>query len=346
MGIGLRRQLHHLSGYRSLTVKSIIEDIKSQSFKQIYLFYGPEAYLKNQYKIKLKEALAGGDDDMNFSRYTGKGISESEIIDLAETMPFLAERRVILIEGSGFFKNKADKLADYIPSMPEYAHLLFVEDEVDKRSRMYKAVKKAGRVIEFVAQDSATLGRWVLGRLNEAKKKITRADLELFFSMVGNDMSNIENELEKLICYTAEKDSVSSHDIMEIVTPQISNHIFDMIRAVTEKRQRDALLLYHDLLALKEPPLRILALLSREFNMLLQVKSMGERGYQVGEIAEKTGLRDFAVRKYQPVASRYRLVTLNKALDDCVSAECDVKTGRITDMMSVELLLIKYSKIS
>lgn len=324
-------------------MKSIIEDIKNQDYKKVYLFYGAETYLKRQYRDRICNALNPEGDTMNFSRYEGKGLNEGEIIDLAETMPFFADRRVILLEDTGFFKNKADKLADYIPELPDYLCLIFVENEVDKRSRMYKAVQKAGRVVEFPTQDGNTLTRWVLGMLKRENKKITKGDMELFFSKTGNDMGNIERELEKLLCYTMDQDVITTEDIEEVCTTQITNQIFDMVRAVTSRQQKKALDLYYDLLSLKEPPLKILALIAREFNMMMQVKTLNGEGCDVRTISSRTGLRDFAVKKYLPLIRQYSLQQLNEALTDCTSTEADVKTGRLSDVLSVELLIIKYS---
>ena len=154
-------------------MKMLAEDIKNGSFKTSYLLYGEEAYLRSQYKNKLKEALVNPDDTMNFSRFEGKGTDPAEIISLADTLPFFADRRLILIEDSGFFKNKCDELADYIPKLPDTTCLLFVETEVDKRSRLYKAVQKYGRTTEFQLQDERTLMRWILGTLKKENKKIT-----------------------------------------------------------------------------------------------------------------------------------------------------------------------------
>lgn len=166
-------------------MKSILEDIKTQNFKQAYLLYGEEAYLKHQYKNKLKNALLPEDDTMNFSRFEGKGTEIPKVIDLAETMPFFADRRVILLENTGFFKNKADALADYMGSLPDYLVLIFVEEEVDKRNRMYKAVQKQGRAVEFARQDEKTLMTWVLGMMKKEGKKITRQDMEDFLEKTG-----------------------------------------------------------------------------------------------------------------------------------------------------------------
>ena len=123
-------------------MKNLNEDIKSGRFKNVYLLYGEEAYLKKQYKDRLTKAMLPDGDTMNYAYYEGKGTNPAEIIDLAETMPFFTERRLIVVENSNFFKNAAPELADYMKNIPETTCFLFVENEVDKRGKMYKAVKE------------------------------------------------------------------------------------------------------------------------------------------------------------------------------------------------------------
>ena len=324
-------------------MKMLAEDIKNGSFKTSYLLYGEEAYLRNQYKNKLKNALVNPDDTMNFSRFEGKSIDPAEIISLADTLPFFAERRLILIEDSGFFKNKCDELADYLPSLPETTCLLFAETEVDKRNRLYKAVQKYGRVTEFQSQDERTLMRWILGTLKKENKKITEDTLRHFLERTGSDMENIHMELEKLLSYTEGRDVITSEDVEEICTMQTTGQIFEMIRAIAEKKQRLALDLYYDLLALKEPPMRILFLIARQFNQLLLVKSLAAKGMDRSSIASKAQVAPFIAGRLTTQARSFTLEQLKNAVKDCVDAEEAVKTGRMTDILSVELLIVKYS---
>ena len=321
----------------------LAEDIKNGSFKTSYLLYGEEAYLRNQYKNKLKNALVNPDDTMNFSRFEGKSIDPAEIISLADTLPFFAERRLILIEDSGFFKNKCDELADYLPSLPETTCLLFAETEVDKRNRLYKTVQKYGRVTEFQSQDERTLMRWILGTLKKENKKITEDTLRHFLERTGSDMENIHMELEKLLSYTEGRDVITSEDVEEICTMQTTGQIFEMIRAIAEKKQRLALDLYYDLLALKEPPMRILFLIARQFNQLLLVKSLAAKGMDRSSIASKAQVAPFIAGRLMTQARSFTLEQLKNAVKDCVDAEEAVKTGRMTDILSVELLIVKYS---
>lgn len=239
-------------------MKSIDEDIKTGQFQNVYLLYGEEAYLKRQYKEKLLKAMVTQGDTMNFSAYEGKDIAQGELIDLAETLPFFAERRVILVEDSGFFKNSAEELAAYIPEVAESTCFIFVESEVDKRNKLYKQVKKSGRIVCFERQNDEILMRWVGGRLKKEGKAMTRAAYQRFITKTGNDMENIDRELEKLICYCMDRDTIEEEQVEAICVEQTENKIFEMINAISEKRQKQALDLYYDLLTLKEPPMRIL----------------------------------------------------------------------------------------
>lgn len=321
----------------------LAEDIKNGSFKTSYLLYGEEAYLRSQYKNRLSAALSDPEDTMNLARFEGKGIDPAEIISLAETLPFFASRRLILIEDSGFFKNKCDELADYLPAMPDTTCLLFVETEVDKRNRLYKAVQKCGRVVEFQTQDERTLMKWILGILKKEGRKITEATLQLFLERTGVDMENISMELEKLLSYTDGRDVITSRDVEDICTMQTTGQIFEMIRAIAEKNQRQALTLYYDLLALKEPPMRILFLIARQFNQLLLVKSLAAKGMDRASIASKAQIAPFIAGRCMTQARGFTLDQLKEAVKDCVDAEEAVKTGRMNDVLSVELLIVKYS---
>ncbi len=325
-------------------MRTIDEDIKTGQLKQIYLLYGAEAYLKKQYRDKLKNAMAAPDDNMNFTAFEGKDINAKEVIDLAETMPFFAERRVILIENSGFFKNSAEEMAEYLKQVAPATHFIFVEEEVDKRSKMYKAVKNAGKIVEFATQGEELLTRWILGRLKREGKNITGNVMKLFLSKTGSDMSNIDKELEKLICYTMEKDVIETSDVEAVVTEQISNKIFDMVNAVAEHDQRKALDYYYDLLALKEPPMRIMFLITRQFQILFHVKDMTMKRLDQHTIAQKAGIPDFAVRRNQAQARGFSLEQLEQALRDGAAYEEAVKTGKMNDQMAVELFLLTYSR--
>ena len=323
-------------------MKSIDEDIKSGQFQNVYVLYGSEDYLKQQYKQRLKQALISPDDTMNFAVREGAHINPLELIDLAETMPFFADRRLILVENSGFFESSCEDLAAYLPQMPATTVMLFVEPKVDKRGKMYKAASKTGRVIEFGEQKEELLTRWILGRLKKEQKKITQPVLQLFLSKTGTDMNVIDRELEKLLCYTLEKEVIEQGDVQAVCTEQVSNQIFEMIGALGRRDRRQALSLYYDLLALKEPPMRILYLIGRQFRILLDLKTMNRAGLDAKTMASKAGIPPFAVKRSLGQAAAFTEAELRMALSDSAGLETDCKTGKMADRIAVEMLIIQY----
>ena len=208
---------------------------------------------------------------------------------------------------------------------------------------MYKAVKACGRITEFARQTEKTLTIWIMGMLKKSGKKMSQGNLNLFLSKTGIDMGNIQMEMEKLLCYTEGRDVITEKDIEAVCTTQTTNRIFDMIRAVTEKNQKHALDLYYDLLALKEPPMRILALLAKQYRQMYQAREFAAAGLGQTEIASKLGVPSFAVRNITACARSYTIEELEQAVKDFVDAEEAVKTGRLGDKLSVELMIIKYS---
>lgn len=325
-------------------MKSLNEDLKTGQFKQIYLLYGQEDYLKKQYKERFIKAMVPEGDTMNYSCYEGKKTDVKEIIDLAETLPFFSERRLIVFEDTGFFKTGGNDLADYISGgIPQTTYFIFVENEVDKRSRMYKAVKAKGHIVELGAQDENTLRKWVSGLVRKEKKEMSQPDIAYFLNKVGTDMENITKELEKLFCYCLDREVVTRKDVDAVCVTQITNHIFDMVNAVAAKDQRKALDLYYDLLALKESPMRILALMSKEYRDLFHVKELSRQGYGRKDIASKAGLHPFVAGKYMDLAKKFQPGELRKVMEESADLEQRVKTGFMSDSLSVELFIVKQS---
>lgn len=321
-------------------MKQINEDIRQENFKQVYLLYGEERYLRRQYRDRLQKALCSEGDSMNTHFYDGKNISVGEIIDLAETLPFLAPRRVIFINDSKLFKTGGEKMAEYLASPNETTFFVFTESEVDKRSKLYKTVQSRGYATEFTVQNENTLMRWAAGILSRDQKKITENTLRLLLSKTGSDMENIQMELEKLTCYCLNREVITDQDVEAVCATRISSHIFDMIDAIAGRQQKRALELYYDLLALKEPPMRILFLIARQCNMLLQTKELKSKGYDNRTVASKLGTAPFMAGKYLTQASRFKTSVLRSAVSQCVEMEEAVKTGRMNDVMSVEILIL------
>ncbi len=339
-------------------MKRILSDIKSGNFQRVYLLYGPEAYLRLSYAGRLCEAILPASDTLNYARFDGAKADETAMIDFAETMPFLADRRLVRVQESGLFKRAAERLPDYLSKIPEYSVIVFVESEIDKRNRLYKAVTTCGYAAEFPIQDERTLLRWGAGLLARAGIRIREEDMRFLLQRTGTDMSRLASEIDKLIHYLrgreldehwpeeAEPDTelaVTRADIARVTTVLLEDHIFDMLRAVTSRETDRALALYAELLALKEAPIRILVMLEREFNRLLFVKDLSERRASAAEIEKETGIRSFAISRYQDQLRGVSRGSLLKAVRLLADTDERIKSGRLGDRVGVELALVALS---
>ena len=321
-------------------METLNQDIKLGDFKRFYLLFGEEEFLKQSYKKRLRQAVAG-DDTMNYNYFEGKGLDVQELISLANTMPFFSDRRLILVEDSGCFKAASDELMEALPDIPDTTCMVFVESAVDKRNRLYKKVKELGSAVELKRQSASQLAVWAGRILAQNGRKITSSDMNLFLERTGDDMETIRTELEKLISYTMGQEIVAREDIEAVTTVQVTNKIFDMVAAIVAGKTKTAMDRYEDLLTLKEPPMRILFLIARQFNQILLVKEMMASGNDKSAIASKLKIPPFAAAKLMPQARNFTKEQLAGCVEACVEAEEAVKTGRLGDRLAVELLIMR-----
>lgn len=325
-------------------MKTIDMDIKNGQLKHVYLLYGEERYLVRQYRDKLKNAIVPVDDGLNITSYEGADVDVEQLIIMARTMPFFAERRLFLLQDSRLFKKNTDVLAEYFEHISETAYFIFVEEEVDEKTKIFKAAKKFGSAVKFTTPKEEVLQRWIIGRIAKEGKDITQAAYRSFIEKTGTDMENIEKELEKLICYTMDKKAIEISDVDTITTEQISSKIYELVNIISSHKQKEALDMFYDLLAQREKPSRILYSLTKHFDTLLAIKLMSSQGFHTKEMEERIGLKDWMIRKYQGQARAFSIETLKKAVQDGVKYETSIKSGYIEEQLAVELFIIEYSK--
>ena len=326
--------------------KLLNQEIKEGRFHRAYMLCGEQAYLRLQNRDRLRAALLGDGDEMNVSVFKGMDVTAREVTDLAPTLPFFADRRVIILENTVFFSKKAsvesDALAASIAGLPETTSLIFVEENPDKRKKLYKAIQKNGFVLNCEGLSPAMLGRWTGGLFKKAGLSIDPPTLNLFLETVGEDMMNIVSESDKLIAYCLGRDRVTAEDIGAVCSPQLRDRIFEMITAVSRRQKDKALAVYMDLLGLRTPSQVILTLLQREYSRLLQVKELRTARVPEAEMASRTGISLWIIKKnYLPVIGNMDGRRLSRALQLCLQADQDYKSGKIDAGIAVEMTVVR-----
>ena len=364
-------------------MERINQDIKTGQFSRLYLIYGDDEYYRTFARNKLKNALISDDDLMNLTEFTGKEIDVNSIIDTARTIPFLSERRVVIVTGSELFNPKGRKssededesdddskkqdedakkvsgskkekeygLAEFMADIPETTVLIFCEENVKKNIKLYKAAEKNGCVICFEQikendpKGMDKLKRMVLAKLAKDNKSITYRAMDLLLERTGTDIRHVFLELDKLLAYTLNRDSITDEDVRALIPERIEDRIFDMIEYISTFQQGKALDLYYDLLRKKESPVKILSLIERHYNQLYIVKELSATGMGSIDILKRASIapREFLYKKYMDLARRYSIKDLRNAMEMCLEYDKAFKSGKIKDNIAVEMVIVAMS---
>lgn len=326
-------------------MQNLNKQLREGVFSGVYLLYGEEEYLIRYYRDKLVQAILGEspDGNINYHYFEGSAATENAIMAQSQLMPFFSDSMLILVENSGLFKRSND-LASAFQEMPESTKIIFVEQNIDKRNALYKYVKANGTISELQYRKDTELVGWVASYLKQSDCLITGRAAKLLISKAGVDMQQLTNELEKLIAYVGDSKKIDIEQVEAVCTTQLANRIFVMMDNIVSGRSKEALLLYKDLLALKESPLAIMSLLTRHYNILMQIKEMSNE--TDANIAKALSVPSFAVRKYKAQAGVYNKRQIKSIVYECIDTEEAIKEGRIAPQIGIELLIIKFSNIA
>ncbi len=325
-------------------MKILNNHIQTGTFSGYYLLYGEEEYLKRYYKDRLTAGILKGstDGNINYRYYAGDSADEDIIAEQAKLAPFFADSFLIVVEDSGLFK-RAGSLDKKLEKKADSTIIIFVESEIDKRNSLFKFIKATGTVCEINHKSDADLIPWIASYLKKHDCMITGRAAKLIIAKAGTDMQMLINEMDKLIAYAGEKKQIDTEEVENICTSLLSNRIFTMMDYIVSGKQKEALLLYKDLVAMKESPLSILFLLTRHYNILMNIKELA--GDSDAVIAKTLSVPAFSVKKYKSQASAYTKKQLYDILNECVSTEESIKCGTLAPQIGTEMQIIKLSSL-
>lgn len=336
-----------------MSYMEIFKDIKKNKFSSVYLFSGEEEYVKQEALEQLIDAIVAPTfRDMNHQTMDGSEVKVDEIINACETLPFMADRRVVIVRDSVFFtkkKNGGDsysaqdekRMKEYIGNIPKTSHLVFyVRNGIDKRSALYRAIKKHGCAVDFSRLKDHDIKRWVTRELSVQGKTITSAALEQFVHLTGGNLEDVKNELSKLIAFTYESDTITEEDVLSTITPTLEYSIFQLVEAIGNKNADNALKLLYEMLDRGEVFYSILPMIGRQIRLILMCKHYNIKGYTNSQIAKTLKIHPYGVGKYISQGRNFTEAELTAALSDCLQLDHSIKQGKIDGRLGLEMLII------
>lgn len=339
-----------------MSVDLLKEDIKNKKIRNIYLFYGVEEYLKKYYTDTIEKILVNEDmKTLNVITLEGK-IEDRKVIEACETMPVFSERKVVVVKNSGFFKSKKKsgeqvreetpqnkELETYLRNIPDHVCLIFYETEINKNLKILNVIKNNGLIVEFPFQKPADLVKWVVKVFRSYGKDIGNIAASRLVDSCEQAMNDILNEIEKVVLYIGDRTKVTENDVEIICTKSIKSRIFDLTDAIVEKNGIRALKFLDDMLALKEPVLKIFYMITRQFRQILEMKLLMEEGMGSVEAASRMGVTAYTAGKLSKQARNFTVKKLKDALEESLMLDAAIKNGRLEDRTAVELLIAKFA---
>ncbi len=325
------------------STKKLKEKIKSGDVNGLYLFTGEEKYGR---KLAVKELRKhfedAGFDEFNINVFEGGDFSPETLADYVRTYPVMSDKKIAIVRNSGVFKSPSAELKavaeDIIKDLPDYITIIFDEDNIDGRSGLVKKIKSGGLFCEFKFKTQGELAVWCRKTAAEAGIEISDENASHLVFVCDEGMENLKNETEKLVAYCREKGKIEKSDIDKIVRKSLKNRIFDMLDAITEKRSDDVYLMLDELMQLKEEPVKIIALISRQVIMLLKTAALAEDGKE-NETASVLKLHPFIAKKYIMNARAVPPHIHSERLMRCLEADESVKSGISSPKSALELLI-------
>ena len=324
--------------------KEFSQLIKSGQVQGAYLFEGVEENIKSATLAALRKAiLPEGLEELNESLMDAP--ATDAIIAACETLPFMADKRLVLVREHPALAGRADAddtLVSYIPQVPDSAILVFLcRGKADARKKLYTAIKKANGVVTFAPLTDAELNAWVVKTFAGLGKSCSPQVASVLTFTVGTDTALLRSEIGKLAGLAGDRDTVTEEDVRAVATRSVECTVFEMVDAVVAMQQGKAFQLLRDMLTTGSDRLGILAMLLRQFRLMQHIKIMQYEKLNPAEIKQRLGVAPFAAERCLRQASGYTGGQVKRAVQICLDAEYNVKSGQWNQEGALEKAMLE-----
>lgn len=330
-----------------------IKRLKQGDVRPVYLCWGQETYLMREFiQAAVTHLVAGQDTEFAASKYNLQETPLAQVIEDAETAPFLSPVKVIVAEEARFFTGAKEKtgadhdtelLLEYLRRPAEHSVLIFTvqADKLDERKKIVKAVRDLNGVVDCAVPGAGELHAWISRQAADLDFRIEPDAVEFLVLNTGARLQQLRVELEKLSAYAGKGGTISKEDAMQVVVRSAEQNVFDMIDEIVAGRTGRAVAMLHELIRQREEPVKIVALLVRQFRIILQAKELAERGMSHQQMAGLIGVHPYAAKLAVQQGSRYSFRQLAAILDRLADLDYRMKTGKVDKVLGLELFLLK-----
>lgn len=327
------------------------KELSDQGPARVYLLYGAEEYLREDFVAVLKKnCLPDGADDFSYKKLNHETFSVRAFEDAVDALPFLTERTFVEVRSvdiNRFNESDAERMSRQIADLPDYCTVVFVQDagfEPDGRKKLIKAIKKYGKDVEFTQQPQSSIVKWVRKRFAAHHKAISPQTAEYLVNYSGSLMQQLIPEIEKVAAFTR-GDEVTTYEIDAVASKSAETAVYELSDKLAAKRYDEAAEVMGELLGRKDiEPIMLLALIGNQMRNIYAAKLVEAERRDKSFIVEVTGVRfDFLIKKLQDNAKKFSLERLERAVALCAETDFLMKSSSVDDDELLKELLVKLA---
>lgn len=310
-----------------------------------YLLYGLEEYLI----IEKEKEISAEFDESAISYYNLEEDSMKDIIDDANTAPMFNDKKLIIVDNSYLFTGMAKKesktndlkiLEEYLCNPNKFTVIIFKVnvEKVDERKKITKILKNSDSSFEF--NEISNIDRYILEKLKPYK--ISSLSLNLFIDRVGENVRILSKEIEKIKLYKDTDLEITDDDILNLTCKNVDIDIFHLIDNIINKKRKDAIDSYDEMIKRKEEPIKILITLANQIRILYQVKCFLNQGYSEKDIANILEIHPYRVKLAGIKCRSYSEDTLINLLERLADLDYKIKTSKVDKVLGLKILILTW----
>jgi DNA polymerase-3 subunit delta len=327
----------------------------SRAAPTFYVFHGDDEFSRKA-EVKTMRSRMGdpGMAELNIATFEGKNASAAQVIAAASIMPFLADKRLILVEGMLTWlarkgggkpaKAEIEILTSKLPTLPESARLVFVEPEtLNESNAVLKLAKTDPHGFAKAFNPPQDASHWISKQVESYGGKIEPRAAAALAAVVATDMRAADSECIKLVTYVGPEQTITEADVRLLTAYVAEAGIFDMVDALGRREGAKALALMHRLLD-EQQPLSLLGMINRQFRLLIQTREVLDAGGSSADLLKLPEIRSpFVAQKLTQQARNFTLEQLETIYRYLLDTDHGIKTGRVGDTLALDLLVAGLS---
>lgn len=316
----------------------------------IQVIYGTNTIRIEEQAAQLAEDYLGEMDEFSLVSLNYRENTVEAIIEEAQTLPFLSDRKAIIINDAFLLtgaKVKSDVehnmelLMDYIQNKNDDTLLIFKvsNEQLDKRKKITKLMMKEGAVTEVREMTEDEIKDFIKELLKGEGMDIGDRALEMLLERTGINYSNVKSELEKVMLYA--EDRITEDDVAEVVSTSMEQNIFQLTEYVLNGRKEEAVKLVRQLILQKNEPIQLLHLIISQFRLLYQVKLLSSEGFAQDYMAKQLKVHPYRVKLALREARRHRQYKLEEKIIVCRNMDYKFKSSYLDRDTLFELFIME-----